>query len=66
MKPSRPCLAALPTHKVLCGGAACEDAGGQGEAIAGTALVVGGASEVSVNACDVQAGIDVAKGHMGQ
>ena len=67
VKPSRPYLDCFALcHKVLCGGAARKDAGGQGEAVAGAALVVGGAPEVAVNACDVQAGIDVAKGPMGQ
>ena len=67
VKPSRPYLGCVALcHKVLCGGAARKDARGQGEAIAGTALVVGGAPEVSVNACDVQTGNDVAKGPMGQ
>ena len=63
MKPAIPYLDCVALcHEVLCGGAACEDAGGQGEAVAGA----GGAPEVSVNACDVQAGHDVAKGPMGQ
>ena len=67
MKPSRPHLGCVALcHEILCSGVARKDARGQGEAIAGTALVVGGAPEVAVNACDVQAGIDVAKGPMGQ